>query len=297
MNPIIETRYSLVRYVALWVLFAAAYAAAFGLAAALPAEVAALDGAVFGVVCGFEGLILWNVLKYGAVGGSPLAGTQMWNLIRIGRFFQLSVAGILFVSVAVGAECLTVWLAEGTLPAMFAATIPARCLITAAVYACFALWYWSAARSDERDERQGAGAPAEETGGGEGAKAPVNKTETLERITVRGTGGRIEVIGVEEIVYIQAEGDYVAIVTEGGRWLKEGTMKSFEQLLPTSRFVRVHRSYIVAVDRISRIETSGRNHTLVLRDGGPNLRGNRHASASISLSDAGYRTLKRMLGL
>jgi DNA-binding LytR/AlgR family response regulator len=79
----------------------------------------------------------------------------------------------------------------------------------------------------------------------------------------------------------------VAIVTARGRHLKEGTMKWFEEALPCDRFVRVHRSCIVAVDRISRIETSGRDHTLTLRDG----------RGSIRISDTGYRLLRRRLGL
>jgi hypothetical protein len=287
LNPITETRYSLVRYVVLWGFFAAAYAAAFGLAAALPAGAAVLDGVVFGVVSGFEGLLLWNVLKYGAVGGSAVSGAGAWNSIRIGRFFQVTVAGILFVSVAVGAECLALYAATGTLPAKFAMTIPAKCLTTAAVYACFALWYSSAARSDNGGEAR----PTVESDSPVPAQTPA--ADHLERITVRGQGGNIEVIGVDEIVYIQAEGDYVAIVTAAGRRLKEGTMKYFEEMLPAGRFVRVHRSYIVAVSHISRIETSGRDHLLVLRDGGPNYQ----SGGSIRISDAGYKLLKRTLGL
>jgi hypothetical protein len=290
LNPITETRYNPVRYVVLWGLFAASYAAAFGIAAALPAGAAALDGAVFGVVSGIEVLILWNVLKYGAV-GSPTERAGAWNSIRIGRFVQVAVAGILFVSVAVGAECLALYPATGTLPAKFAMTIPARCLITAAVYACFVLWYSSAARSDYNGAvRPTTGAdtvePTRTTSAAPAADYP-------ERITVRGSGGNIEVIGVDEIVYIQAEGDYVAIVTAAGRRLKEGTMKSFEEMLPATKFVRVHRSYIVAVSHISRIETSGRDHLLVLRDGGPNSK----SAGSIRISDAGYKLLKRTLGL
>ncbi len=127
--------------------------------------------------------------------------------------------------------------------------------------------------------------------------------EPLERITVRGTGGRIELIGVGDIAYLQAEGDYVAIVTERGRWLKEGTMKWFEEALPSDGFVRVHRSFIVSVSHISRIETSGREHYLYLRGG--NVRCGAGSDSvkppaytdSIRISDAGYRLLKRALKL
>jgi hypothetical protein len=259
----------------LWLLASAAYAAAFGVAAGLPVELAALDGAVFGVVSGFEGLILWNVLKYGTAVGTPTA-----NYIRVGRFSIIAAAGMLFVAVAVGAECLAVYLSTGSLTPDFAASIPARSLTVAAVYVCFVLWYSSADRSEaERIE-------ASQAIRDDSPKPAGDAPETLERITVRGTGGRIEVIAIGDVVCIQAEGDYVAIVTPRGRWLKEGTMKYFEGALPADRFVRVHRSCIVAVGHISRIETSGRDHTLVLHGGGP-----------VRISETGYRLLKRTLGL
>ncbi len=276
------------RYVALWVLVSAAYATAFGVLAAMPAWMAAVDGAVFGVVAGFEGLILWSVLKYGtAEMGSPsTAGTPTAVFFRIGKLSLVVVAGLLFIVVAVGAEVLALWIVAERMPAAFPPTIPARSLITAAVYVCFVLWYSSAARSD-------AGAPRADSYTGRGQVESTSPTEqdggvpeTLERITVRGAGGRIEVIGVDDIVCLQAEGDYVAIVTANGRRLKEGTMKWFEGALPRDRFVRVHRSCIVAVAHISRIETSGRDHTVIMRGVG-----------SVRMSDTGYRLLKRMLGL
>ncbi len=303
MNPITSTRYNAVRYFVLWVLLAVAYAASMGLAAALPVGLAAVGGAVFGVVAGFEGLILWSVLKYGAEG-------IKWPLLKT---VYHTVVGILFVAVAMGAEIAAIYLLTAGVFAAFVRTIPALCLITAAVYVCFVLWYSSVARSEEGGEFADDLATP---GGGVAGPSPLSEQSgpstpepslavPLERITVRGAGGRIEVIEVGRIAYIKAEGDYVSIVTPDGRWLKEGTMKYFEESLPRERFVRVHRSYIVAVDHISRIETSGRDHTLVLRGVGntgigisrnSEQRGTVGAS-SIRLSDTGYRLLKRTLGL
>jgi DNA-binding LytR/AlgR family response regulator len=280
MNPITETRYTLVRYIALWSLFTAAYTVAFGVLSELPAWVAAVGGAVYGVVSGFEGLILWNILKYGTV-GSPRA-----NFFRIGTLTMVTVTGLLFVAVAVGAQTAAIYLTAERLPTSFTTTIPARGLVTAAVYVCFVLWYSSAIRSENARPREETPTPAVE-------KATSDSSPALERITVRGTGGRIEVIETGRIAYIQAEGDYVAIVTPEGRWLKEGTMKYFEEALPRDRFVRVHRSYIVAVGHISRIETTGRDHTLVLHSRG----GNSPGGGTIRMSEAGYRLLKRTLGL
>jgi hypothetical protein len=287
---------------------------------------------------------------------------------------MIGAAGVLFVVVAVGAECLAMWLMVGILasdavevlgasgglaegvseltmgipegvsgglaagvsglpefPVGFLATVPARGILCAVVYVCFVLWYWFAGRSDseipseflnqsekfkvksESRSADGGGLRYAEVGGAVEGAAEASAVgvptaaaqECIERVTVRGAGGRIEVIGVGEIVYLQAEGDYVAIVTESGRWLKEGTMKAFEEVLPRDRFVRVHRSYIVAVGHISRIETSGREHVLVLRGvsargggSGAGLRGGGGSGGgSIRISEGGYRLLKGVLGL
>ncbi len=83
------------RYVVLWGLFATVYAVAFGLPAGLSVGNAALDGAVFGVVAGFEGLILWSVLKYGTVGMPTAEGIAVPLLKAVYR----TAVGILFVAV------------------------------------------------------------------------------------------------------------------------------------------------------------------------------------------------------
>jgi len=318
VNPTIETRYALVRYIVLWYIAAAVWAAAFGPLSGYGIAVAALDGAVFGAVSGFFGVQLWNVLKYGA---GQIRIPILRAAVRV-------VVGTMFTAVSVGAQTVAVWMATGALSAEFATTIPARCLTVAVVYVCFVLWYLSVgvgsdARDGDNDDAddvpvagaaiQGGGSAAESDGAaatsGGGVKEVVggaiedlggaatsagaaNETEDaaqafpIDRVTVRGAGGRIEVIATDEIVCIRAEGDYVAIVTARGRWLKEGTMKWFEQALPRARFVRVHRSCIVSVGHISRIETSGRDHTLTLRDG----------AGTIRISDTYYRLLKQRLG-
>ena len=283
MNPIVEHRYFLVRYIALYAIFAVGYAVVFAVMADLPIEewwMAVLDGTVFGIVSGFEGLILWNVLRY---------GTEGIRVPLLSVIFHLMI-GILFIAVAVGAECLVMWGALETLPANFVKTIPARSLLVAAVYVCFVLWYSSAARSEREQSQQDVWEkqprPLDDNSA---VAAPV---EVLERITVKGAGGKIEVIDIREIICLQAEGDYVAIVTASGRRLKEQTMKYFEEALPRGKFVRVHRSCIVSVDHISRIESSGRERAVVLRGGS----GGSHNSV-IRISDAGYKLLRATLRL
>jgi ABC-type multidrug transport system fused ATPase/permease subunit len=110
-------------------------------------------------------------------------------------------------------------------------------------------------------------------------------TEILERIAVK-SGQKIHVVSVSDILYLQAFGDYIHIFTIDGKYLKEQTMKYFENNLPL-QFVRVHRSYIVNVESISRIELYERqNHLLTLKNG-----------HQIKISITGYKLLKQKLNL
>ncbi len=87
-------------------------------------------------------------------------------------------------------------------------------------------------------------------------------------------------------VYVQAEGDYVMLFTPAGRFLKEQTMRWFEEHLP-DRFVRIHRSCIVDVDRIARVELFGKEtYRVRLQDG-----------TVLKASVNGYRQLKFRLDL
>lgn len=111
-------------------------------------------------------------------------------------------------------------------------------------------------------------------------------TEILERIAVK-SGQKIHVILVPEIIYLQAEGDYVKIFTAKGKFLKEETMKYFQENLPIKQFVRVHRSYIVNVEMIHRIDVYEKQNQLVTLKNGE----------QIKASVAGYKQLKSALNL
>lgn len=113
-----------------------------------------------------------------------------------------------------------------------------------------------------------------------------NGEENLERVAVK-SGQKIHVILVPDIVYIQSDGDYVQIVTAQSRYLKEETMKYFEASLPHNQFVRVHRSYIVNVEKILRIELYEKQNQMLTLTNGDQIR------ASV----AGYRELRTVLNL
>lgn len=78
-------------------------------------------------------------------------------------------------------------------------------------------------------------------------------SELLQRVVVK-TGNRIEVIPVQDIHFLAAEDDYVAVHTVKGKFLKLKALKTFERILDPAYFVRVHRSFIVNLKEVSRIE-------------------------------------------
>jgi two-component system LytT family response regulator len=80
--------------------------------------------------------------------------------------------------------------------------------------------------------------------------------------------GKIHVISTDDINYLEAQDDYVMIYTDEGKYLKQQTMKYFENHLDKEQFVRVHRSYIANITCIERIEPYEKtNFILILKDG------------------------------
>lgn len=165
----------------------------------------------------------------------------------------------------------------------FAPTIPFRLLFGIPVWVAILLWYRLIAikeeTTDEEQEEERTAHPSEES-------SAEPQVEELDRITVKD-GSRIHLIKTDELLYIQACGDYVTLTTPAGEYIKEQTMKYFETHLPPATFVRVHRSTIVNVTQISRVELFGKETYQLLLKNGVKLR--------VSLS--GYRLLKERLGI
>ena len=106
----------------------------------------------------------------------------------------------------------------------------------------------------------------------------------LERIVVK-SGSKIHVIPVEAIEQIEAQDDYVMIHAAEGRFMKKETMAALEQSLPEEQFLRIHRSHIVNINQIQRIEQYGKeNYLLILKNGN-----------SVSVSKSRIKDLKREL--
>jgi two-component system LytT family response regulator len=91
--------------------------------------------------------------------------------------------------------------------------------------------------------------------------------EYLERLVVKD-GPRVYVIPAGRLDYAEAQDDYVALRSEGKSWLKQQTISSLESALDPRRFLRVHRSFLVNVERIVRIDSNTKDTWVaVLSDG------------------------------
>jgi two-component system LytT family response regulator len=109
--------------------------------------------------------------------------------------------------------------------------------------------------------------------------------QALERVVVKD-GTKVHIIPMAKLDYVEAQDDYIALHSEKKQYLKQQTISSIEAQLDPVRFARVHRSYIVNLERIARIEPYTKDSRVaVLQDG-----------AQLPVSRSGYTRLKELLG-
>jgi two-component system LytT family response regulator len=108
--------------------------------------------------------------------------------------------------------------------------------------------------------------------------------EYAERIVVRD-GTRVHIIPVAKLDYAEAQDDYVALASEGKKHLKQQTISNLESSLDPRHYLRIHRSFIVNLERVTKIEPYGKDtHLAILSDG-----------ARLPVSRSGYARLRDFL--
>ena len=106
----------------------------------------------------------------------------------------------------------------------------------------------------------------------------------LARIVIRD-GADVHVVPIERVDYIEAQDDYIAVHTGGRTLLKDQTMANVEAQLDPRRFVRIHRSFLLNLDRLARIQATGKDtRAAVPRDG-----------RELPVSRTGYARLQELL--
>jgi len=117
------------------------------------------------------------------------------------------------------------------------------------------------------------------------ARAARPPEQHVERIVVKD-GARVHIIPVDKLDYAEAQDDYVELHSQGKSFLKQQTISSLEAALDPQCFVRIHRSVIVNLERVAKIEPYAKDSRVaVLTDG-----------TQLQVSRAGYDRLKALLG-
>jgi len=113
--------------------------------------------------------------------------------------------------------------------------------------------------------------------------ASARQGKPLERIVVKD-GPKVTVVHLDRLDWVQAQDDYVLLRTEGKNLLKQQTLASLETQLDPSRFIRIHRSYILNLDRLVRVEQDSKEHRdAILQD-----------TTRLPVSRAGYQRLREL---
>lgn len=114
---------------------------------------------------------------------------------------------------------------------------------------------------------------------------PITSSQS-NRIVIK-LNGKIKIIPVAELNYIEASSDFVKIFTNEGMFLKSKTMNYFENCLDSTKFVRVHRSYILNIEQVTRLEQYEKdNYIAILKD-----------NNKVPVSKTGYQRLKIVMGV
>lgn len=111
------------------------------------------------------------------------------------------------------------------------------------------------------------------------------RAKPLQRIVVRDEDGAIDVVPVARVDYVEADDDAIVIATAGRKLRKQQTLGDLASELDPDRFVRIHRSYLLNIERLEKLELYAKDSRIaLLRDG-----------TKLPVSRAGYARLKELL--
>jgi len=232
----------------------------------LPASVLLLDGLMLGILAGLLAYLLWFVVFFAELSdGQPVQ-----------RIVNHAALMVLLLAVWVGGGYLLELLLFPASAGVLSKTLPLKAVFGLLIFISVIRLYQDWKREKELLEDELTDLPV-----------VLNTPQKyLETISVK-TGQKIHLVQVSDILFLQAEGDYVMIHTAEGKYLKEQTMKYFEENLPAERFVRIHRSCIVHAECISKIELyEKQNYRITLKTG-----------QQLRASATGYKQLKAALKL
>ena len=111
------------------------------------------------------------------------------------------------------------------------------------------------------------------------------RPKPLQRVVVRADDGNIQVIPAQRVDYVEADDDAILIATGGAKIRKQQSIGELAAELDPDRFVRIHRSYLLNIERVDKIELYAKDSRVaILRDG-----------TKLPVSRAGYARLRELL--
>ncbi len=141
---------------------------------------------------------------------------------------------------------------------------------------------FEAALQQAKERRSGSTSPAPPPA--ELRAAATAPGQYADRLVVRD-GTNVHIIPTAKLDFVEAQDDYIALASKGCKHLKQQTISSVEALLDPRQFLRIHRSYIVNLDRVAKVEPYGKDSRVaVLHDG-----------TKLPVSRAGYARLREIL--
>ncbi|MDR2840016.1 MAG: LytTR family transcriptional regulator DNA-binding domain-containing protein [Paludibacter sp.] len=230
----------------------------------------AVDSLLRAVLSAVAAVAVKSVVEYAGI-FVHLRFQKIINNIGLLLFFTLFTVGLAYLF-----DCMFFTLAEAQILLKY---LPLNILISILLFGV--IYFYFAYRHKVEMSKT---AEFAESLNVENLQSPKEKSELLDKITVK-TAQKLNVISISEIMYLQADGDYVQIHSAAGKFLKEQTMKYFADNLPQDNFVRIHRSFIVNINYISRLERYGKQTQILTLKNGEKLK----------VSPAGYQILKNRL--
>ena len=233
-----------------------------------------ISGEIVGM---FTIAIIWGNLLFAAL--LPL----LWYYIRFVHFDRLPayirmvnqhLPGIFMIGISIGSSLLIAYWTD--VYDLFLKILPIELFIWMLLY-IIVFQYWQSIVQATKETEEEQESDAEEY---------TPKPPLLDSFAVK-QGKQLHVVMTPNILYLQAYGDYVTVVTPQGKFLKEQTLKYFEAHLPQELFVRVHRSYIVNIRSIASIERYGKEQYIL----------SLHNKEKIKATINGYKRLKEKLKL
>jgi len=261
-NPILQRYQNRLFYVGGWLLVALFQGSVVSFSSEIPAGLAFADALVFSVLFACLVLPLWYPVRF-----SNWTSRSLYrNLLA-----YLFLAGMVVTGwMVAGTQCMRTVTSNADYLSFLHLSAGWRVMEGALFFVVAILGYHLSRLSEEIDTVQ---------------QSVEKEVKALSRVAVK-ENQQIHIISLHDIDYLEAYGDYVQLHTAKKMFLKEHTMKYFEEHLP-DYFVRIHRSYIVNVDQVVKIELYEKeSYRVWLKNG-----------VTIKASSSGYKRLKEVVRL